>query len=349
MTLCTAWIRETSDNEELYFATDSTLTGGERWDHGVKLFELPRKDCLICFAGSVGRAYPLILNLISLLKNDLQLCVTETDIGSLVHNISTLFTELVRSISDYPENDEEVIGSEAKFLFGGWSWQEEKFKVWNLNYSNKSQMFLPEEKTNPENSKFCTFTGDPNSIESKAKKLYKKLLDDRDKIDGKLEMEPLEILIRIINDDQYREVGGSPQIARIKKNGQSEILGIQWRGDPYVLGKRYFSYNKPSIHYIDENNFSIIDECIIPSFLDEEIILLLDEHEKELIKKIYDPKDKSSNKMSMTSHEIRKQVSRILKERVYEQFISTCSNMAIEVEAEDESLTKTSTDNISEE
>ena len=34
MTLCAAWIRQVNDTEELVFATDSTLTGGERWDHG---------------------------------------------------------------------------------------------------------------------------------------------------------------------------------------------------------------------------------------------------------------------------------------------------------------------------
>ena len=65
MTLCIAWIKETSQSEELVFATDSALTGGEKWNHGVKLFELPRRDCLLCFAGETYRAYPLILNLIS--------------------------------------------------------------------------------------------------------------------------------------------------------------------------------------------------------------------------------------------------------------------------------------------
>jgi hypothetical protein len=47
MTLCVAWIRQAGDNEELVFATDSTLTGGEKWNRGIKLFELPRKDCLV--------------------------------------------------------------------------------------------------------------------------------------------------------------------------------------------------------------------------------------------------------------------------------------------------------------
>lgn len=65
MTLCAAWIRHTPiGDQELIFATDSCLSAGERWEAGVKLFELPRKDCFICFAGETSRAYPMILNLI---------------------------------------------------------------------------------------------------------------------------------------------------------------------------------------------------------------------------------------------------------------------------------------------
>lgn len=69
MTLCIAWIRKVKEEPELVFATDSVLTGGEEWKHGIKLFELPRKDCLICFSGVTTRAYPLILNLINAIQN----------------------------------------------------------------------------------------------------------------------------------------------------------------------------------------------------------------------------------------------------------------------------------------
>ena len=47
MTLCVAWIREVQESEELVFATDSTLTGGEKWNHGVKLLNYPEE--IVCF------------------------------------------------------------------------------------------------------------------------------------------------------------------------------------------------------------------------------------------------------------------------------------------------------------
>jgi hypothetical protein len=63
MTLCAAWIRhgQSDEGQELVFATDSRLRMGEAWDMGLKLFNLGRSDCLLCFAGDTQRAYPLIL------------------------------------------------------------------------------------------------------------------------------------------------------------------------------------------------------------------------------------------------------------------------------------------------
>lgn len=84
MTLCIAWIRQEKYNQELIFATDSCLGGGERWESGVKLFELPRKDCVICFSGTTERPYPLILSLINSLKYDKHASNPNYDISELV-------------------------------------------------------------------------------------------------------------------------------------------------------------------------------------------------------------------------------------------------------------------------
>lgn len=96
MTLCTAWIRQANDTEELIFATDSCLTGGEKWKHGIKLFELPRKDCLLSFAGSTMRAYPLVLNLVSAIHFDDYLQSPFAKLNEVLVYISDLFTELVK-------------------------------------------------------------------------------------------------------------------------------------------------------------------------------------------------------------------------------------------------------------
>jgi len=40
MTLCIAHIRQVNDTEELVFATDSCLTGGEKWKHGINFIAI---------------------------------------------------------------------------------------------------------------------------------------------------------------------------------------------------------------------------------------------------------------------------------------------------------------------
>ena len=116
MTLCMAWIRKNGQEEELIMATDSRLTGGESWDSGVKLFELPRLDCLLCFSGATSRAYPLILNSISSIKFDNNLASPHTDIHDVLEYLIDLFSTLVGEIKETAGNVDDFRG-EAQFLF----------------------------------------------------------------------------------------------------------------------------------------------------------------------------------------------------------------------------------------
>ena len=162
MTLCVAWIRQKNNTEELVFATDSTLTGGEKWDHGIKLFELPRKDCLLSFAGSTARAYPLILNLISSISFGEHLNSPATNIEEILKHISDLFTDLIQKIVKEvdSENIHELRGG-ARFIFGGWDWKKGIFRVWELFYSEEVEGFLFNEITNDDSkTRFYTFVGD---------------------------------------------------------------------------------------------------------------------------------------------------------------------------------------------
>jgi hypothetical protein len=57
MTLCVAWIRQANDTEELVFATDSTLTGGER---GITASScLSYRARIVCCALRAARPGPI--------------------------------------------------------------------------------------------------------------------------------------------------------------------------------------------------------------------------------------------------------------------------------------------------
>jgi hypothetical protein len=64
MTVGAAWIRRGRYGEELWFASDSRLTGdGNIWDDCPKLLPLPRRDAVAGFSGSTAQAYPLLLQI----------------------------------------------------------------------------------------------------------------------------------------------------------------------------------------------------------------------------------------------------------------------------------------------
>jgi len=268
MTLCAAWIREKSGIEELIFATDSTLTGGEKWNQGVKLFELPRPDCLICFAGSTARAYPLILNLISSIKLNKRLSSSHTDISEVLDYLSSLFTTLVSSIkSEIPGEDIHALRADAKFLFGGWSWLENRFRIWKLYYSEDAEGFIPFEYTgNRDKTRSCAFLGDPadpeNDMEGEATKRYRQEFDN-EKFDDKLDLEPLRILIEISRDAEIREVDGAIQIAKVYKSGTSEFFGIYWpssAGTPHFQGREFNRHTRPEARYFDPDTLELVED-----------------------------------------------------------------------------------------
>ncbi|MEZ4601219.1 MAG: hypothetical protein R2940_15625 [Syntrophotaleaceae bacterium] len=265
MTLCTAWVRQINNTDELVFATDSTLTGGEKWDHGIKLFELPRKDCLLCFAGETGRAYPLILNLVSSLQFNKQLENPETSISEILNHVSELFTSLIKTVvSEIRSNNIHELRGSARFLFGGWCWQSNSFRIWKLYYSQDAEGFLFDELTNDANkTRFYTFMGGAAiDIEEEARKRFKSILLDEDLVDSKLDMEPLRVLRDVALDSSIREVGGSLQIAKVYKSGKSEFFGIYWpsiKGHPCFQGREHNEYNKPSVRYFSPDTFEITD------------------------------------------------------------------------------------------
>lgn len=268
MTLCTTWIRQVNGNEELVFATDSCLTGGEKWKHGIKLFELPRKDCLLCFAGSTMRAYPLVLNLISSINLDKYLESPSASIEDVLEFLSELFTKLVKTIiSEVQGEDVHQLRSDASFLFGGWDWRKGStgaFRVWKLYYSVEVEGFIFDELTNDDSkTKFYYFMGNASvDIEKEAKERFKKLIYDEDRQDNKLDMEPIKVLRDISLDTGIREVDGSLQIAKVHKSNRTEFLGVYWpsvKGKPYFQGREYNEINKPLVRYFDPDTFELFE------------------------------------------------------------------------------------------
>ena len=270
MTLCTAWIRKAGDNEELVFATDSCLSAGERWPTGIKLFDLPRKDALICFAGRTDRAYPLILNLITSLRYNKDFQDKAKDVSDLALFVSDLFTQLVYLIDDYGSQDIEELRSGAKFLFGGWSWKINQFVLFKIFYNEKETKFVFEDEFAGKRTRYAEFIGDDDVVPL-AEALYYKEFEGKNS-EKVLDMEPLKVLTTISRDSpKITTVSGALQIAKIYPSGNNEFFGVMWPsylGKPHFLGKEYHLFDKPDVRYFDPDTL-VIHELPLPERLTE--------------------------------------------------------------------------------
>ena len=261
MTLCVAWLREINNEKELVFATDSCLSGGERWHSGVKLFELPRKDCLICFAGETNRTYPLILNLISSIKFDEHLSSSHTDITEVLDYLTRLFTSLCHSISDYGTQDFKTVLGEFQFLFGGWSWQSNTFKLWKLEYNHEIEAFVHDETDGDE--MFYSFIGD--ELEKSQELLVEEISKSGKTLSRRFDMEPFKVLVKMIRDLSCSSIDGAVQLAKIHPPGATEFLGVYWpsvSGKKTFLGKDVSTEDNPAVKYIDPDTGEIIENAL---------------------------------------------------------------------------------------
>lgn len=334
MTLCTAHIRQVNDTEELVFATDSHLNGaGEKWDKGVKLFEMPNKDALLCFTGTTSRAYPLILNLVSSIDYDDDLFNRAYTVVDLKDYILELFSSLITSITDYVEDKHKVRG-EARFLFGGWDWKSDQFKIWYIQYSPDDEEFIATELTDDtDKTNFQVYIGEANGIEieDEANKKLTQLLIDTDRIHNKLDMEPLKILRDVSIDPNIEGVGGSLQIGKVYKSNRTEFYGIYWpssKGKPCFQGREYNDINKPLVRYFDSDTFEII-ESDIP---DKLMVITEEEYEKdyEFVKSCYE-EESGYLKENVTEKE-KYTLKLIFKDISYRQFIEKQSKETENIE-----------------
>ncbi len=273
MTLCAAWIRHGSgdEGEELVFATDSRLRGGEAWDLGLKLFDLGRTDCLLCFAGDTRRAYPLILQSMNSVRTDIEWTNPRIDLYDILASLCSLFTRTCLEITDLPPGDNiHEVRAEAEFLFGGWSWREQDFLIWKIYYSPELQAFTHQKMNDDGDDRIVVFLGD--EIDSAERLLSDDLRNSGKVIRGSLDMEPIRVLARMSRDNnQYPTIGGALQIGKIYRSGHNEFFGIMWQsavnGKPFFMGKEINPYDAPPIRFIDPDTTKFV-EVLPAAFID---------------------------------------------------------------------------------
>jgi hypothetical protein len=265
MTIAGAWVRTLKKSQELIVVADSRLNGGMKMDCGQKVHSLPRSDAFICFAGNTMWAYPLIHQVISSISTYNRSASRAQDIVELKTHILKVFEGLRGQIHDSIPGEDEP---DAEFIFGGYSWKNRKFMIWNIYYQPKIGVFeahpAKEWKGVP-----WLFAGDKDQVKE-AELRFRKILQDKrarpHEVDEfKLDWEPFEVISGMLKDAQigdsykYSSIGGAPQVLKIYEFLSSCMFAVKWKNredeEPinYVAGRRPLGFEMPDVWVLDPN------------------------------------------------------------------------------------------------
>ena len=254
MTLVAAWLRRHQGLDELVLASDSRLRFGCAWDYCPKIFPLPRGDAVLCFAGDTFYAYPMLMQLRSAISMNYKLSTRAVDITDLRSYIIDVIDELRKTVYDYHPLATQEDKTDYKFIFAGYSWKLQKFRIWTIQYQKSIKKFsfrsVGVHPTESSNGRVFAFIGDETQ---KARERLNRLLKAKPELAaGELNMEPLEILIGMIRDKSSEAIGGPPQVVKAYRHMNTMPYNVYWpsrdSGKLTIFGRPLLSYEK-NIHF----------------------------------------------------------------------------------------------------
>ena len=279
MTLSVVWVRKIKDCEELIFVSDSRLGGGDRWDECPKILPLERGDCAMSFAGDTCWTFPLMLQTRNAMNQYTRITDRAMDItdvnGFVLKMINSVFGSIQKD--KYHGNQSET----ADLIFGGYSWIDKTFKIWNYHYKSSENKFV-------KNKGFKNYlgmgqllvVGDKCLIKEFKSKLVELLLQKygtiTDIMKHKFNMEPFEIIRDMLRDQyiaqqnknkKYQTIGGAPQMIKVYQHMNSRPIGIYWpeKGNNVfehrtILGRKLFDFEDTKYWFMDPYSF-ITNAC----------------------------------------------------------------------------------------
>lgn len=257
MTISLAWIRSVGrSTEELVFASDSRLSFGARWDCCPKILALPRNDAVISFAGDTHYAYPVMLQALAAVSQHSRSLSRGLDIRDLRGHLLKVLNDMVSLVHDLPKIEGIDNSPNTAFLFGGWSWKSNQFKIWHLHFDAHRKVFAfrPASKwTGPDQRKVFAFAGD---YKAEYKDRLISLLRSKRKLDARgFDMEPLEVLRDMLREQTFDGIGGAPQVMKVYKYASCKPYAIFW---PDLASKKVNVLGRPLLDY-EQSDYLVLD------------------------------------------------------------------------------------------
>ncbi|MCZ4587720.1 hypothetical protein O4328_29200 [Rhodococcus opacus] len=266
MTLLTAFIRSNNLMQELVIASDSRLSGnGQRMDHVQKVFTLPRSDCLLAYAGDTQYAYPLLTQLLLSIDSFPQSRERRLPLGHMQAHILRVFQQSFDAIHGLPVGQTKPEAPDNYFLFGGYDWETNSFRVWKTEFNESAGRFVYSRSVTTGRRQYV-FVGDDRAAIKEAYRQMVEMVRPKKISTATLDMEPFEVLSRICADTTYDTIGGIPQFGKVYRHLNSQLFMVQEQyqdygriahiaGRPLINGERndYPTYT-PEVGFFARDN-----------------------------------------------------------------------------------------------
>ena len=246
MTLVCAWVRYKGASEELVVATDSRLTGGMTWDHGQKVFALPRGDSVLAFAGDTFYAYPLILQTLRYIEDYDRAECRAMPLEDMKGHVERVLTVLLQAVRDLPVGQRDL-HPDFTLLLAGYSVAAKDWAIWVSEVDAASRQLRFTRAPRVGGHRGAVFVG------SGAARAIATLKADRGAIwkrSGKrpppLEWEPVDILRDMIASDTERSVGGPIQLVTVHSHLNVMPYAVFW---PSRSERRITLFGRPLLDY----------------------------------------------------------------------------------------------------
>lgn len=257
MTIVSAWIRTSGSGDQMVVASDSRLTFGATWDSCPKIFKLGRNDSILAFCGDTLYAYPVVSQLVNSISNYEKSLSREMDITDLRGHFLKIMHTMSRMVVEKPKGSHFINPNDYNIMFAGFSHRYRKFQAWLLYYNKTQSKFdyhpLSFHKKRMGGSKPFLFMGD--NVSRAMYRLSEKLRAKGTLKEGPLDMEPLEVIVDMINSGEYRAIGGPPQMVKIYSYANVLPINFLWPiEDPkYIthLGRPLLSYEGTKYATVD--------------------------------------------------------------------------------------------------
>lgn len=267
MTLVVAWVRHTRSSRELVIASDSCLSGGERWSCGPKLFPLSRGDAVFAFAGGTERSFPLIVQAARWAEDYKRARDRGMELHKFKGHVQRLMQAMLEDIdlSDlHPQPSAPEIG--CTIVLAGYSSMKREFRVWTSRYDSQGGRFSfvrAGRNVKGSRGKHVAFVGD--GVEAAKVALKERLVAKGRFTTGGLDWEPLEVLRDICRDPSFSTVRGPVQVVKLYDYMSSMPYAVRWRDRPAdsecealtLFGRRLLEYERTQRMIIDVDSLEV--------------------------------------------------------------------------------------------